>query len=125
MQLAHGYDTHVHERGGLLSHGQRQLISFVRALLADPRILILDEATASIDAETEQLVQTGLATLLRGRTAFIIAHRLSTIKHADRIVVLAQGRLVESGTHEVLLEQKGYYHHLYAMSYAGLPVEGR
>ncbi len=96
MRLAHGYDTDVRERGSLLSHGQRQLLSFVRALLADPRLLILDEATASIDAETECLVQAGLATLLRGRTAFLIAHRLSTVKHADRIIVLDQGRLVES-----------------------------
>ncbi len=99
MRLAHGYDTDVRERGSLLSHGQRQLLSFVRALLADPRLLLLDEATASIDAETEGLVQAGLATLLRGRTAFLIAHRLSTVKHADRIIVLEQGRLVESGTH--------------------------
>jgi ATP-binding cassette, subfamily B, multidrug efflux pump len=122
MHLAHGYDTQVHERGSLLSYGQRQLISFVRALLADPRLLILDEATASIDAETEQLIQAGLATLLRGRTAFIIAHRLSTVKHADRIIVLDQGRLVESGTHDTLLRQGGLYHRLYTMTYAGLPV---
>jgi ATP-binding cassette subfamily B protein len=122
MQLAHGYDTEVHERGSLLSHGQRQLISFVRALLADPRILILDEATASIDTETERLLQAGLATLLRGRTAFIIAHRLSTVKHADRIIVLDQGRLVEDGTHAALLRQGGLYHRLYAMTYAGLPL---
>jgi ATP-binding cassette subfamily B protein len=122
MQLAHGYDTQVHERGSSLSYGQRQLISFVRALLADPRLLILDEATASIDAETEQLIQAGLATLLRGRTAFIIAHRLSTVKHADRIIVLDQGRLVESGTHDTLLRQGGLYHRLYAMTYAGFPI---
>lgn len=122
MQLAHGYDTQVHERGGLLSHGQRQLISFVRALLADPRLLILDEATASIDTETERLIQAGLATLLRGRTAFVIAHRLSTVKHADRIIVLDQGRLVESGTHDALLHQGGLYYRLYAMTYAGLQV---
>jgi ABC-type multidrug transport system fused ATPase/permease subunit len=120
MQLAHGYDTEVHERGSLLSHGQRQLISFVRALLADPRILILDEATASIDTETERLLQAGLATLLRGRTAFIIAHRLSTVKHADRIIVLDQGHLVEDGTHASLLRQGGLYHRLYAMTYVGL-----
>lgn len=119
MQLAHGYETQVNERGALLSHGQRQLISFVRALLADPRLLILDEATASIDTETERLVQAGLATLLHGRTAFIIAHRLSTVKHADRIIVLDHGRLVESGSHETLLQQRGVYERLYRMSYAG------
>jgi ABC-type multidrug transport system fused ATPase/permease subunit len=122
LRLAHGYDTDVRERGSLLSHGQRQLLSFVRALLADPRLLILDEATASIDAETERLVQTGLATLLRGRTALLIAHRLSTVKHADRIIVLDQGCLVESGTHAELLQQSGLYYRLYAMTYAS--VEG-
>jgi ATP-binding cassette subfamily B protein len=120
LRLAQGYDTDVHERGGLLSHGQRQLISFVRALLADPRILILDEATASVDTETEELLQAGLATLLCGRTAFIIAHRLSTVRHAERIIVLDQGRLVEDGTHEELLQQGRFYHRLYTMSYAGL-----
>ena len=123
MRLAHGYDTDVRERGSLLSHGQRQLLSFVRALLADPRLLILDEATASIDAETEGLVQAGLATLLHGRTAFLIAHRLSTVKHADRIIVLDQGRLVESGAHEELLQQRGLYYRLYAMTYASLGTE--
>jgi ATP-binding cassette subfamily B protein len=122
LQLAQGYDTDVHERGGLLSHGQRQLISFVRVLLADPRILILDEATASVDTETEELIQAGLATLLHGRTAFIIAHRLSTVRHVERIIVLEQGRLVEDGAPRELLQQGGFYAHLYAMNYAGLAV---
>jgi ABC-type multidrug transport system fused ATPase/permease subunit len=121
-RLAQGYDTPVHERGSLLSHGQRQLISFARALLIAPRIVILDEATASIDAESERLVQAGLATLLHGRTALIIAHRLSTVRHADRIIVLEHGRLVESGTHAELVQHRGLYHRLYTMAYAD--VEG-
>ncbi|ETX09155.1 MAG: hypothetical protein ETSY2_01175 [Candidatus Entotheonella gemina] len=125
MQLAQGYETPVHERGALLSHGQRQLISFVRALIADPRLLILDEATASIDTETERLVQAGLATLLHGRTAFIIAHRLSTVKHADRIIVLDQGQLVESGSHETLLQQQGLYYRLHRMTDSSLPKKTR
>ena len=123
MRLEHGYDTDVRERGSLLSHGQRQLLSFVRALLADPCLLILDEATASIDAETERLVQTGLATLLRGRTAFMIAHRLSTVQHADRIIVLDQGHVAESGTHAELLTQRGLYYRFYAMTYTSVEVE--
>jgi ATP-binding cassette subfamily B protein len=120
VQLAHGYDTDVHERGSQLSHGQRQLISFVRALLAEPRLLILDEATANVDTETEGLIQAGLATLLYGRTAFIIAHRLSTVQHAERILVLDRGCLVEDGTHAELLRQGGLYQRLCTMSYVGL-----
>ncbi|MGE3536235.1 MAG: ABC transporter ATP-binding protein [Candidatus Tectimicrobiota bacterium] len=120
MRLPQGYATEVRERGSLLSHGQRQLLSFVRALLADPGLLILDEATASIDAETERVVQAGLATLLQGRTALIIAHRLSTVKHVDRIIVLDQGRIVEHGSHADLLQQRGLYYRLYAMTYASL-----
>ena len=120
LRLEHGYDTEVRERGSLLSHGQRQLVSFVRALLADPRILILDEATASIDVEAERLVQAGLKTLLRGRTTFVIAHRLSTVKQADCIIVLENGQLMENGTHEDLVRREGPYARLYDMTYASL-----
>ncbi len=117
MQLPEGYDTPIRERGRNLSVGQRQLISFARALLADPRILILDEATANIDTFTELLVQQALKRLLRGRTALVIAHRLSTIKGADSIVVLQAGRIVEQGTHDELLQRKGIYANLYAMGF--------
>ncbi|MBA2392675.1 MAG: ABC transporter ATP-binding protein [Ktedonobacteraceae bacterium] len=117
MQLPNGYNTAIRERGRNLSVGQRQLISFARALLANPRILILDEATANIDTFTELLVQQGLQRLLYGRTAFIIAHRLSTIKHADSIIVLQSGRIIEKGTHQELLQRKGAYASLYAMGF--------
>jgi ATP-binding cassette, subfamily B, multidrug efflux pump len=97
----------------LLSVGQRQLISFARALLADPRILILDEATSSVDTQTENVIQRALATLLKGRTSFVIAHRLSTITNADRIVVVDGGKIVEEGTHAELLANQGMYYELY------------
>lgn len=113
MALRNGYDTGVEEGGVLLSVGQRQLISFARALLADPRILILDEATSSVDTQTEQIIQRALATLLRGRTSFVIAHRLSTITHADQIIVIHGGRIVEQGTHAALLAEQGIYYDLY------------
>ncbi|RMH22534.1 MAG: ABC transporter ATP-binding protein [Acidobacteria bacterium] len=116
-RLPAGFDTVVQERGAGLSVGQKQLIAFARALAVDPRILILDEATASIDTETEQRIQRALRHLLRGRTSLVIAHRLSTIKQADRILVLHKGRLREQGTHRQLLARKGIYYTLYQLQY--------
>ena len=112
IAMENGYDTEVNERGTRLSAGQRQLISFARALLADPKILILDEATSSIDTETEFLLQVGLAALLKGRTSFIIAHRLSTIQGADRILYIDGGKITEQGSHEDLMAAGGAYHDL-------------
>lgn len=117
MGLEKGYQTEVNERGSRLSAGQRQLISFARALLANPKILILDEATSSIDTETEILLQEGLKKLLENRTSFIIAHRLSTIKNATYIMYVDGGVIKELGSHEELLNQKGYYHELYMSQY--------
>lgn len=118
MELPKGYDTKVEERGSTLSAGQRQLIAFARVLLADPRILILDEATSSIDTRTEEALQAGLAHLLRGRTAFVIAHRLSTIEHSDQIFYIDHGQIMEHGTHEELLARKGAYFRLHESQYA-------
>lgn len=117
MKLEKGYNTEVNERGSRLSVGQRQLISFARALLANPRILILDEATSNIDTFTEKLVQRGIRKLLNGRTSFVIAHRLSTIRDADRIMVIDDGRIVEAGSHEELIKIKGLYYNLYMSQY--------
>jgi ATP-binding cassette subfamily B protein len=121
-QLPNGYDTEVGERGTMLSVGQRQLVSFARALLADPRILILDEATSSVDAYTEMLIQKALEELLKNRTSFVIAHRLSTIVNADKLLVIDDGRIVETGTHAELLAQGGLYQKLYDMQFLSEPV---
>ena len=117
-KLEQGYDSPVGEGGDRLSTGEKQLISFARAVLADPRIFVLDEATSSIDTETEQLIQNAIARLLEGRTSFLIAHRLSTIRHADVILVVKDGRIVEQGRHEELLRRQGYYHTLYSRQFA-------
>ena len=116
-KLPHGYETIVKERGGGLSQGQKQLIAFARTLLADPKILVLDEATSSIDTSTEQLLQRGINLLLEGRTSFIIAHRLSTIKSCTRIMYVDGGQIKESGSHEELMAKKGYYYDLYMAQY--------
>lgn len=120
IEMENGYQTQVNERGSRLSAGQRQLISFARALLADPKILILDEATSSIDTETEIILQKGLNELLKGRTSFIIAHRLSTIKNSSCIMYVDKGTILEKGTHDELMAQKGEYYKLYMSQYASL-----
>ena len=117
MEFPNGYNTMVTEGGSSLSAGQKQLIAFARALLADPAILILDEATSSIDTETELTLQKGLDRLLEGRTSFVIAHRLSTIKNSSRIMYIADKGIAECGTHEELLEKKGKYYELYMAQY--------
>ncbi|PWM42863.1 MAG: multidrug ABC transporter ATP-binding protein, partial [Clostridiales bacterium] len=118
--LENGYDTLLTEGGGNLSQGQRQLLNIARAVLADPSILILDEATSSVDTRTEMHIQSAMLALMRNRTSLIIAHRLSTIRDADKIVVIDQGRVVEEGTHESLLAQGGCYARLYESQFAGI-----
>jgi len=116
-RLPQGYQTHVSEQGHNFSQGQRQLLAIARAILADPRILILDEATSSVDTRTEMLIQEALLNLMAGRTAFVIAHRLSTIRSADQVLVINEGRIIERGNHESLLAQQGFYHNLYMSQY--------
>ena len=118
QKLEKGYDTKLTARGGELSNGQRQLVAFARTMLSNPRILILDEATSSIDTKTELLVQAGIAQMLKGRTSFVIAHRLSTIQNADRIFVIDQGGIIESGSPAELMEKKGAYYKLRQAQFA-------
>jgi ATP-binding cassette, subfamily B, multidrug efflux pump len=117
MELPGGYDYNVMERGATLSLGQRQLLSFIRALLYNPAILVLDEATSSVDTESEQLIQKAIDTLIKGRTSIVIAHRLSTIRKASKIIVLDKGEIQEIGSHEALLQKKGFYARLYEMQF--------
>ena len=116
-RLPGGFDYNVMERGATLSVGQRQLISFVRAMVYDPKIIVLDEATSSIDSETEEMVQNAIQKMMKGRTSIVIAHRLSTIQKADKIIVLDKGEIKEEGRHEELLELEGYYSQLHRMQY--------
>jgi ATP-binding cassette subfamily B protein len=123
-RLPEGYATLLSERGGNLSQGQRQLLSIARAVLADPRILVLDEATSSVDTRTEIHIQEALLWLMQGRTSFVIAHRLSTIRGADMILVIRDGEIVERGTHEELLARQGFYHQLYMSQFRGAAPDG-
>ncbi len=117
-KLENGYESSVGEGGDRLSTGEKQLISFARAVLADPRIFVLDEATSSIDTQTEQLIQAAISHLLKDRTSFLIAHRLSTIRQADLILVVRDGKIIEQGKHKELLQKRGYYHTLYSQQFA-------
>jgi ATP-binding cassette subfamily B protein len=119
MRLPQGYDTVISEDGGNISKGQKQLLTIARAFLKDPKILILDEATSSVDTRTEQLIQDSMERLMKGRTAFVIAHRLSTIKNADIIIVLDKGDVVEVGNHADLLAKNGFYAKLYNSQFEG------
>ncbi len=124
MSYPDGYDTMLDEGGGNISQGQQQLITIARAILADPAVLILDEATSSVDTRTEMHIQEAMKTLMKGRTSFVIAHRLSTIRNADKILVMRRGSIVEQGTHEELMEANGFYAMLYNSQYiGGIPPE--
>ena len=117
--LPYGYDTELSERGSNLSQGQCQMLSIARAILADPAILILDEATSSVDTRTEVTIQQALLRLMEGRTSFVIAHRLSTIRNVDQILVLREGEIVERGTHQALLDARGFYYQSYMSQFKG------
>jgi ATP-binding cassette subfamily B protein len=119
-RLPQGYQTLVSERGSNLSQGQRQLLSIARAIVANPSILILDEATSSVDTRTEIRIQEALLRLMEGRTNFVIAHRLSTIRNADQVLVIDDGRIFERGTHKELLKKKGFYYNLYMSQFKGI-----
>jgi ATP-binding cassette subfamily B multidrug efflux pump len=121
-QLHQGYQTRLSERASNLSQGQRQLLAIARAILADPGILILDEATSSVDTRTEAHIQKALLKLMKGRTSFVIAHRLSTIRDAHRVVVINDGEIVEQGNHQELMAKGGFYHHLYMSQFKGQAI---
>jgi ATP-binding cassette subfamily B protein len=121
-QLTFGYQTVLSERGSNLSQGQRQLLAISRAVLADPGILILDEATSSVDTRTEARIQKALLKLMEGRTSFVIAHRLSTIRDADNVLVIRHGEIVEQGSHQELLDKKGFYYNLYVSQFKGQAI---
>jgi ATP-binding cassette subfamily B multidrug efflux pump len=118
-RLPDGYHTELSERAGNISQGQRQLLAIARAILADPSILILDEATSSVDTRTEKNIQEAMLRLMEGRTSFVIAHRLSTIRDANAILVINHGEIIERGTHEALLAQRGFYYNLYMSQFKG------
>jgi ATP-binding cassette subfamily B protein len=121
-QLPRSYQTELSERASNLSQGQRQLLSISRAILADPAILILDEATSSVDTRTEARIQKSLLRLMKGRTSFVIAHRLSTIRDADEVLVIDNGEIVEKGTHQQLLDSQGFYYRLYLSQFKGQAI---
>jgi ATP-binding cassette subfamily B protein len=121
-QLPQGYQTHLSERASNLSQGQRQLLSIARAILANPAILVLDEATSSVDTRTEARIQKSLLRLMQGRTSFVIAHRLSTIRDADHVLVIDKGQVIEEGTHQQLLDRRGFYHRLYVSQFKGQAI---